>query len=321
MDDNDNNEYRYDRGDNLINSSAQSIVLQRCQSRIKQLKFDLDVSNEVSTSLKSQLRDANQLVQDLKGVLKGNGTIQLGEKGLKELLVISQNKLRKSEKDAAYTNERVQAMSKDLRKCRLRVQECELERALHLEKIDECLTMLSAQAGDDNKQTELQEKVLKLCELRRDVASYNKKIDDRDTQIREMKATEKISSAMVQELTRLLSPELNAKQIDETIAALQKGKDLSTEQAQLLTIQHLKSQVEKLEDEKSTFVHRITYLTEELETASMVDIIIPTEKKEEKPQKFFDFVRSVSGNIKTSMDDNNNVLKKYAASTSKTWKK
>jgi len=314
--------HHYENDTISTSSTSQSIVLRRCQSRIKQMEFELDVGKEVTNTLKSQLTDANLQIQKLQSALEGNGTIALGEKGLQELLSVSQNKLRQSEKDGAYTSERIQAMSKDLRKCRLRVQECELERALHLEKIDECLTMLSAQAGDDAKQNELQNKVLKLCKLKRDVESFQKKLIDRDARIKELKETEKISSAMVQELTRLLSPELTSKQIDETVLALQKGRELTTEQAQLLTIQHLKSQVEKLEDERSGFVHRITYLSDQLETASMVDS--PNNNEPSKWVGFQNLLRTVSSRSTTvtpTTVTNNDIQKKYGKTNEKNWKK
>mmetsp|Transcript_6647 Transcript_6647/g.9744 ORF Transcript_6647/g.9744 Transcript_6647/m.9744 type:complete len:323 (-) Transcript_6647:35-1003(-) len=257
----------------MMDSSAYSekdIMLQRSKSQVKQLQFELDVSTEVTTALTEQLREARLQIHQMQNQLTGSGTIALGEKGLNELLQVSQNKLRQQEKDGEMHSERVTTMAKDLRTYRHRLQEMELERALHLEKIDECYNLMECQESDE-KQKELQQKVLRGVELQRENKSLRRKLEKSEAKVKDLKEEGKIGKAMVKELQRLLSPELNAKQINETITALKNGTELSTEQAQLLTIQHLKSQIEKLEEEKAVFLDRISIMNDDSQTTIAED--------------------------------------------------
>mmetsp|Transcript_8147 Transcript_8147/g.12489 ORF Transcript_8147/g.12489 Transcript_8147/m.12489 type:complete len:325 (-) Transcript_8147:78-1052(-) len=273
-----------------VDSAEKSIMYQRSQSRVKQLQFELDVSTEVQQALTDQLREARLTIREMENQLTGSGTIALGEKGLKNLLQISQQKLRQQEKDGELHSERVTTMSKDLKTCRLRLQEMELERALHLEKIDECYNLLECQNTQEGcekaeqKQKELQDKVLRGIELQRENKSLRNKLEKSEKKIKELKEEEKISKSMVKELKRLLSPELNAKQINQTIDSLKKGQELPTEQAQLLTIQHLKSQIEKLEEEKAVFLDRIAILNEDSQTTIGEDI---RRKQAQRKDSFF----------------------------------
>mmetsp|Transcript_8442 Transcript_8442/g.13968 ORF Transcript_8442/g.13968 Transcript_8442/m.13968 type:complete len:295 (+) Transcript_8442:68-952(+) len=251
-----------------VTAAEKSILLQRSQSRVKQVEFELAVSNEVSTSLTTQLQEANDKVKKLQGQLDGSGKLQLGEAGLNQLLTISQAKLKKQQADGNLHGEQVHALRSDLQKSRKRLRELELERSIHLSKIDECLNMLEAQSSPEEHN--LQNKVLKMTGLSHRVEYLQDQLDEKNKEIKELKEEGKINVAMVKELTKLLKPELDARQIKDTIDSLQKGRELSPEQAQLLTTQHLKSRVESLEEEKSTLFDKITDLTKQVEEASLV---------------------------------------------------
>lgn len=250
------------------NSDAEnSILLQRSQSRVKQVEFELAVGQEVTTSLKKQLQEATDKAKSLQGQLDGSGKLQLGEAGLNQLLTISQAKLKKQHADGELNNEQVHYLRAELKKNRKRLRELELERSIHLSKIDDCLNMLEAQSSPEEQ--DLQKKILKMSGLSHRVEYLQEQLAARDKTIKEMKEEGKVNAAMVKELTKLLEPELDTREITATVSALKQGRELSPEQAQLLTTQHLKSRVESLEDDKSSLMDRIAELNEQLRDAAV----------------------------------------------------
>lgn len=254
-----------------IDVQEKSILLQRSASRVKQVEFELAVSQQVTIALKQQVHEANEKLNSLQSQVNGSGSLQLKESGLKELLTVSQKKLRKQQRDGKYQGEQVSSLTSELKKSRMRLRELELERACLMEKMDDCLTMLSATSEKDQVVRDLQQKVLKMPVLLKTIASLRGQLEDCQQEMRELKEASKINENMVTEMTKLLTPELSNKEINDTIECLKQGRELSTEQAQLLTITHLKSQVEKLEDEKTLFRERIASLNQQVEEASLAD--------------------------------------------------
>jgi chromosome segregation ATPase len=200
----------------------------------------------------------------------------LGQAGLNQLLSISQAKLKKQEANAGFQNEQVQGLSSELKQSRRRLRELELERSIHLAKLDDCLQMLEAQSSP--QEHELQHEALRVTELSKRVDSLKERLNDKDKKIKKLQEEAKQNKAAVKELTKLLKPSMEVNEINETIDCLKSGRELEPEQAQRLTTQHLKSRVESLSDEKSTLMDHIADLSKQLEEASLANSTSSTRK-------------------------------------------
>jgi chromosome segregation ATPase len=256
--------------------TEKSILLQRSQSRNKQLEFDLAVSQEVGAFLTKGLQDSTGQVKSLGGQLDGTGKLQLGQAGLNRLLSISQAKLKKQEANAGFQNEQVQGLSSELKQSRRRLRELELERSIHLSKLDDCLQMLEAQSSP--KEHEMQHEALRVTELTKRLECLKQRMDNKDKTIKKLKEEATQNKTTIKKLTKLLEPSMEANEINETIDCLKSGDELSPEQAQRLTTQHLRSRVESLFEEKSMLMDHIADLSKQLEEASLANSTSSTRK-------------------------------------------
>ena len=235
--------------------SELSILLQRSQSRVKQLEFDLAVSKETAELL-----------------MGGNicDTKKQEAPALNKLLSLTQQKLAKFESESKYQTEQMKLLQSELTQLRKRSIELELERSIHLSKIDECMHMLEVQSSPEEHN--LQRKVLNQTALSHQVKSLERKLKERDATIEDLKDDKKKQASLIKELKKLLEPQLDSKQIRGILSTLNRGDELAPEQAQLLTTMHLKSQVEALQEEKSTMMDRIQDLSRQVDESNMASL-------------------------------------------------
>lgn len=248
-----------------MSNKASIVELQRSKSRVKQVEFELAVMKEVADVRTQQLRDSEALAEKLeKELARVKSTtrppIQTGsETGLRKMLQASQQKVMEHEEEYDVNKDEVIELRSELQKNQNRLHDLEQERNIHLAKVSELLNLLTLHSASEMEK-ELHVKVLMVAELGSRMEELRKKLEESQDRVEKLEQEREANMAMVVELSQILSPEIDEKKVDEVVANLKAGKKLSTKQAQLLTIQHLKHQVETLEEEKASFLSTIASL-------------------------------------------------------------
>jgi len=298
--------------DQDIQYRQKAIMLTRAQSRIKQVEFELAVMKEVADARSEQVKELEKVLkqkdvaleetkqQNLdaeKNNIRANAVLdmKLGSSGLQSLLAMSQKKLREQEQQSEWNLEQVLELKSQLDESQVKIQELQQERKIHVAKIEECIQLLQIHTRDTHngaEQHELHKRALRGVELEKKMEAYRDLLTASQADVEKLEQQREINQAMVKELTKILSPELDATSVDEIIVSLKNGKELEPQQAQLLTIQHLKSQVETLEEEKARFLDTIASLNKKIMDAD--EASTSPSSPTDTPRKFTRLLRHMT---------------------------
>mmetsp|Transcript_25499 Transcript_25499/g.35752 ORF Transcript_25499/g.35752 Transcript_25499/m.35752 type:complete len:323 (-) Transcript_25499:1607-2575(-) len=292
--------------DQDIQYRQKAIMLTRAQSRVKQIEFELAVMKEVADARSEQVKELEKVLKqkdvDLEETKRQNLETTssvaldrtLGSTGLQSLLAMSQKKLREQEQQSEWNFDQVLELKNQLDETQVKLQDLQQERKIHVAKIEECIYLLQVHTKEKPngaEQHELHLRALRAVEFEKKMEAYKGLLTSSQEEVDKLEQQREINQAMVKELTKILSSELDATSVDDIIGSLKKGRELEPEQAQLLTIQHLKSQVETLEDEKTRFLDTIASLNKKIMDADEASTC--GSPSPETPRKLTNFLRNM----------------------------
>jgi len=229
------------------------LLTKQSENSIKELEYEILVMKEAADIRTQQIRDAENKIVNLERELakakREIAPIQIGETGIHRMLRFSQKKMEQQQEDCDIRSDQIVELRQELKSYEEHVRNLEDEKEIHHAKVTELLNLLHDGCASD-AEWQLHRKSIEMAEIAKELQVLSKRLEVSQERQLKLEEEREVNSRMITELSRILSADVDADKVNKIICALKDGRELSVEQAQVLTIQNLKSQLETQEEEK-----------------------------------------------------------------------